>query len=667
MKLPRPVVRRLVFVLLVAAVAPSGCVTPPRPPPAPAAAAAEAFRTGLTNARSEGRREVEDIIGVYVNLPAEQGPGIAALRRDVTEALARLKRAGRDRLSTAEVDRLTVENPHFWDAWFEFDPRDSSLLMMHASLLMEAGELLRASMVLTIGVQTLPLNVQERMFWFTQQARTHWSVFRRLDELRELEKSWGDDRRRRESGLARAMAEWPSDGLTLEALLQSRAGLKPGTVTSEENAPISLTPAVRAHVATELAQLRRINPVAAARYSEDREAAAEFGRLWTRLADEDRPVEQREVMQFAEQARRLGFPEMALVAGRALAAQRGFMAPADMELVHQCLPQLLPAAEAERILARIEDGRLPGFQLTRPAEQPTEVLEGMDLLIHPLIADHAVREFARETLWINAAGDNAELRAEHLRARALGSSNAGRFAAALEDIDAALALQPKAGPWLIDRAVILSKMGRIAEADVAFEQVRKVTPQDDYLRSTFAVHCFGEGRFAEAEKLFRAARPGGGNFEYDVIFGYLAGLRRGVPDRAWLRQNRMATPGWPAAIQRYLVGEIDRAALLQAARDPFDMRTTEQQCEAYLSLGEVALAAGDKETAQREFENCVQSGIVGFIEYDLARRDLARLRPPPAPVSEPAPASAPDEKPVPAPAPGGKPSGTGSADDGDAA
>lgn len=628
MILPRPVVRSLLAALLVAAAAQPGCVSTPRPPAAPAGTTAEAFRTSFKNARSEGRREAEDILGVYVNLPAEQGPGIAALRRDVAEALALLKREGRDRLTTAEVDRLTIGNSHFWDAWFEFDPRDSSLLMLHASLLMEAGELLRASMVLTIGVQTLPLNVQERMFWFTQQAQTHWTIFRRLDELRELEKSWGESPRRREAGLARALADWPGDGLTLEALLQSRAGFKPGTISGEDNAPLPLTPAVRKRVSKELTQLRRINPVAAARYAEDREAAAEFGRLWTRMVDESNPVEQREVLQFAEQARRLGLAEMAMVAGRALAAQRGFMAPADLELIRHCLPQLLPPAESARILLRIQEGNTPGFVLTRPAEAPTDVLAGMDPLIHPLLAEHAVREFARETLWISAATDNAELRAEHHRARAIGSSNVGCFAGALQDIDDALALRPGTVAWQIDRAVILSKLGRTAEADVAFKEIRKLAPKDDFLRSTLAVHCFGEGRFAEAEALFRAARADTANFEYEVIFGYLAGLRRGTPDRAWLQTNRMKTPVWPAAIQRHLAGEIDRAALLQAARAPFDMRTTEQQCEAYFTLGQVALAAGDKDAAQREFENCVQSGIVGFIEYDLARRELVRLRPP---------------------------------------
>ena len=317
---PRPSSARCSLLLaLLAALMQPGCVsTAPKPPPAESATA-EAFRTSLKNARTEGREEIEDILGIYANLPAEQAPGVAALRRDIAEALAALKREGRDRLSSDEVDKLTVRNPNFWHAWFEFDPRDSSLLMLHSSLLMEAGEVFRASMVLTVGVQALPLNVQERVFWFTQQARTHWTAFRRLDELNELEKTWHGDRRAREAGLARIVRDWPADGFALEALLQSRAGFKPGTISGEDNAPVVLAPAARARVAKELAQLRRVNPVAAVRYAEDRAAAAEFGRLWTCLVDEDRAIEQRELVQFAAQARRLGLGELALLAGKAVA------------------------------------------------------------------------------------------------------------------------------------------------------------------------------------------------------------------------------------------------------------------------------------------------------------------------------------------------------------
>jgi lipoprotein NlpI len=634
----------VLLLALLAAAAQSGCVTSrSTQQPVAKAAATEAFNNSLKDVRSEGRSEVDDILGVYANLPAEQAPGVAALRRDIAEALAALKREGRERLTSDEVDRLTVRNPNFWNAWYEFDPRDSSLLMLHASLLMEAGEVFRASMVLTVGVQALPLNIQERFFWFTQQARAHWTAFRRLDELREREKAWGESRRAREAALTKIVRDWPADGFALEALLQSRAGFKPGTISGDENTPIILKPRVRARVSKELERLRSVNPVAAARYSEDVEAAAEFGRLWTRVVDEDRAIELRELVQFAAQARKLGLGELALLAGKAVAAQRGFLAPADLEFVRGCLPLVLPPSDASAVIARIEEGRMPNFHLTRQPEQPGEVLQGMDPLIHPLLADHAVREYARESLWIQAADGNLAMRAQHLRLRAVESLNAGCAATALEDLEAALKLQPKVLDWQVDRASALAKLGRLSEAEAVFAALKQQVPGNDYLRSALAVFRFAEGRFAEAEALFRAVKPDDGNQPYETIFAYLAGLRRGAPDVIWLRQHRASGAGWPVPIQRFLLGEIDRATLLQAARDTFDLRTTEQQCEGYFTLGEVALAAGDKETARREFENCVQSGIVGFIEYGLAKRELERL-----PASSPA--SVPAEKPTPPPA-----------------
>ena len=269
---------------------------------------------------------------------------------------------------------------------------------------------------------------------------------------------------------------------------------------------------------------------------------------------------------------------------------------------------------------------MPNYHLTRQPERPGEVLQGMDPLIHPLLAEHAVREYARESLWIQAADGNTAMRAQHLRLRAIESGNSGRYLAALADLDEALKLQPKVLAWQIDRAGMLSKLGRTADADALYRRLRQAAPGDDYLRNSLAVHSFAEGRFAEAEALFRAVKPEDANQPYEAIFAHLSGLRQRTGDSVWLRQHRVGTAGWPAPIQRYLLGEIDRAALLQAARDTFDLRTTEQQCEAYFSLGEAALAAGDVETARREFENCVQSGIVGFIEYGLAKRELERLQ-----------------------------------------
>jgi len=630
--------------LLALAAGLAGCVAAGKRGPAPGVVARAAeFTTALHDARGEGRREVEDILEVYAQLPAELAPGVKALRGDVRDAYARATAAGRTRLTPAEVDQLTLRNPHFWHAWFEFHPRDCSLLMLHASLLMEAGELFRASLVLTCGVQAAPLNPQERMFWFVQQARTHWTIARRLAELEAQQRAWGTVAARRAAALDNALVEWPEDGFAVEAQLRTRAGLALRDGAADDGRPLTLTVVGRQAAAADLERLRHLSPVAAARYAEDQAAAAEFARLWDAVSDEERPAEDRTLTRLAEQARRLGFPEMAMVVRRLAVGRRGFYAPADMEPIRQLLPQLLSAADAAEVVAFFEEGTSPGVRLTKPAEEAGEVLPGMDPLVHPLYAEQAVREFGRENLWVEAAGDDRRMHAEHLRKRAIRSSNVGRFAAALADLDAALRLFPKEVPWLVERATLLAKTGRAAEAEAAFAQARGLAPRDGELQFAFAVFRMGQGRFAEAEPLFRAGATGAASRPYAVIFADLCGLRRGAPDRAWLRANRVAGTDWPAPIQRFLLGELDRKGLLAAARDPSDLRTTEQQCEAFLSLGLVALMTGEREAAERELDNCVQSGIVGFIEYDLAKRELARLRQP-APAPAPARPTSPSKK-----------------------
>jgi lipoprotein NlpI len=620
-----PLRLRVLFGVLLLATVPPSCVGPIATPPATEKAAENSFRSALETMRAEGRKGAEDILSVYAGLAPDQAPGVADLRHQIIESLAAAKKAGLAHLETAEVDRITVRNPAFWHAWFEMDPRDSSLVMLRCCLLMDAGEVGRASMFLIAGVQTLQLGQHERLLWFAQQARTHWVFYKRMADLRQAEKRWGQSSRTRIGELDKALKLWPADALAAEMLVHQRAGIAAGTIPAESK-PVTLAPAARKRVADDLAVLRRCNPVAGLRYSEDLAATQQFMELWDRLTDSNQILENGELTELAQISTQLGEQELGMLIDRAVAARRGFISPAETQAANRTLAGILPPRELEVLVQRIEAGRMPGFRLSRQDPPSSQVLPGLDPAIHPLLAEQALREDARSSFWIQVAGDDDILRAEHLHRRAISNSNNGRYAVALEDITKAIALNLDKTNWAVDRATILSKMGREIEADAAFSLLREKYPKNDFLRHAYAIHQFALGRFEQAESLFRQVPDNSPTREYEVIFGFLAGLRRGHPDKAWLVAQSMKENRWPQPIQRYLSGEIDRDALLVAARHQRDMRTTEQQCEAYLSLAEVALAAGDKDTARREFENSVQSGIVGFIEYDFARRELARLR-----------------------------------------
>ena len=52
-----------------------------------------------------------------------------------------------------DVDSLMSRNPSFWQAYFEIAPGDPGLMVVHAGLLIGAGEISRGSYILVIAVQ----------------------------------------------------------------------------------------------------------------------------------------------------------------------------------------------------------------------------------------------------------------------------------------------------------------------------------------------------------------------------------------------------------------------------------------------------------------------------------------------------------------------------------
>lgn len=589
------------------------------------------FAAALASVQDDGRRTIDEMLNAYSRLSVMQHPGASALRIDLLRMTEQIHRERRRHFSVEEVDGLTLRNPNFWQAWFEFHPQDSSLLMLHAGLLLDAGALHRASTLFTIGVQALPLASRERMLWLTQQARANWALYKRLADLEARDQAGRRDQAAaRQTRLEAALRDWPDDAFALEELVKLKAGVKPPRDSGRGRAdpPVVLSKPARERVAAELGRLRYLAPTAAARYGGDAALAGKFLRLWADFLDEERPADDRQNVQLAEVCGKLAEPELRAWILRVSAARRGFYAPADLTALAEVCAERLTPSEFKDLSEVLEAGNSPGTRLSVVSEVTEELLPGMDPQVHPVYAEHAVRELVRETFWIEAVGDDADLRAMHQWQRSVRLTNVGCYTAALADLDAALAHDPKRAEWLVDRAMLLAKLGRPDEAEPVFAQALKLEPKNEHLRSTLAIFRFGQGRFAEAERLYRGAKSDDPNRAYTVIMAYLASARRGAADQAWLKKNLGSAGGrWPAAILRHLAGEIDRQALLDAAGDDSDLRNSEQQCEAFFTLGELALARGDAATAKLELENCEHAGIVGFIEYGLAQLELLRLEP----------------------------------------
>ena len=112
-----------------------------------------------------------------------------------------------------------------------------------------------------------------------------------------------------------------------------------------------------------------------------------------------------------------------------------------------------------------------------------------------------------------------------------------------------------------------------------------------------------------------------------ALWRALAQLRLGQDVKPGLRK---ALAGqdlsvWPGPLARYLLGEIDEAALLEASADPAPARQNEKRIGVYFLLGEEALAAGAQAEARQHFEAALATEATTFVEYLGARAELERL------------------------------------------
>lgn len=81
-------------------------------------------------------------------------PGIHAWLKDYRAAGGTPGKRGADGIPRLDVERLVTRNPNFWRAYFELAPGDGGTMLLHASMLLAAGEASRAAYMVVIARQT---------------------------------------------------------------------------------------------------------------------------------------------------------------------------------------------------------------------------------------------------------------------------------------------------------------------------------------------------------------------------------------------------------------------------------------------------------------------------------------------------------------------------------
>ena len=221
----------------------------------------------------------------------------------------------------------------------------------------------------------------------------------------------------------------------------------------------------------------------------------------------------------------------------------------------------------------------------------------------------------------------------------------GNFEAVIAASKSALACAPRAAIHEASIASAYLNLGQIAEARAAIERGNIMDPDDAEVRNTRARVDFIQEHWADAITRFRleaVTRDKYSDYDYYAIYSrcylWLAQRRAGMrnpelppklaPKKSGAGDaNAETDPGhWPVPILETLRGERSEADLVQTIRDNTTGEARQWLTEALYYIGELKLANGDPESARRHFASVINLRVLNFVEYGMARAELARMR-----------------------------------------
>jgi lipoprotein NlpI len=116
--------------------------------------------------------------------------------------------------------------------------------------------------------------------------------------------------------------------------------------------------------------------------------------------------------------------------------------------------------------------------------------------------------------------------------------------------------------------------------------------------------------------------PAAAEKSYSAIWLYLATRRLGEEGTEAARRHlpTAAAPSWPYPILQMFIGSGSYEQALKMARE--GAQDPSRQCELYFYAGEKALLDGDLQVARDFFRKTIDTGVVEFNEYAMAKRRL---------------------------------------------
>lgn len=263
-----------------------------------------------------------------------------------------------------DVDQLITKNPNFWQTYYEVAPGDPGLYMIHAGLLMTAGELVRASHQLIIA-QHVSHGSLDRVFKLMRAkvqgtyAELHKVVKEgvKLHDAQEYEKA--------QAKYQEAMKAWPQNGLA-----HFEFGMTALTVDMDK-AKKAGKPIGHSQLVLEKFEIsRRHDPLQLMAYQGDNELVkrllvlkSKLGPAFKKLQLSPGEFDADTISAVAQASQEAELDALALTSYQMLVANHGEYQKQDFPFLEKSLKRLVPGPTTDETLKRLGSKMMTAWQI----------------------------------------------------------------------------------------------------------------------------------------------------------------------------------------------------------------------------------------------------------------------------------------------------------------
>ena len=591
--------------------------------------------TSSQEVRSTAWQHVEQLVRVLEQVDANKNPGIAALVRDLKMAAEMVNAGTGGSFDQLDPAALIQNNPNFWRASLEMQNGDSTVAALEAFVLAAAGEMEHASDLIEL-VRAGPL-MNETLDEMVAHQRNLIRGWRLNPPGLDVAMTAGVPPPQRWQPVKALQASYPDSPTVAMAVLRMRAELAGIELLAEgedERMRNKILDAEPGSVKT----LEEGQPMWGAIV----QAKGEAGDAARRIADMMTPdtigvlnLSAKDFSILVADFIRIGLPDWALRAVRLRMGEAGELDPADAEAVRQLLPMVVGSDAAEPILAAWNAGTMSAVSIFPGAGDPV-ARPGVPM--DPLVAGHYERR-RRDAVAMLAKGAPTPREESEARLiiaeseRVLG--NFGLAQAALDQLPPTNKERLDVAREKLALATSMQDEGAIISAREALQRLDRKMKETNFARGIAEV-ALGDYRAAAGN-----FTVGFKNEQADLNRRAFSALHaHGVAQLAGDNRTELVAEAralvdeeeWIAKLLAAVAGDMDPEQLLAQAAEGRDYLVTGQTCEAHFAL---AFAPGQTESGRRtHLEACVRTGMVGYIEYEIALGWLRRIAPQDWPVPQ---------------------------------